>query len=305
MRAARVLAQAKVNLLLRVGASDAAGYHEVATQLQRIDLADEVTVRVGGGDRSISCGGPLMPGGGFGPPESNLAYRAARAYAERCGWLTGFSIEIVKHIPAGGGLGGGSADAGAVLRCLDAMAPEPLASDALGAVARSLGADVPFLASEQPSAFATGRGDVCHSLDPLPERPIVLAMPDFSISTAEAYRLLDEAGGGSLPAARVVTSADVGRQAPLETFGLRSWTEARGGSHNDFERALEPRFPLLGTLRDSLASAGAIVARLSGSGSTVFAVFEDDPPPSRDLSLEALVIRARTSARVVQVEVLE
>src|SRR5688572_7964745 len=113
MRVARVQAQAKVNLVLRVGARSLDGYHDIATVFQRIDLADEIVVRLGGVSRSIDCTGPQFPSVGLGPPESNLAFRAALAYAERATWIRGFAIEVTKNIPVGGGLGGGSADAGA------------------------------------------------------------------------------------------------------------------------------------------------------------------------------------------------
>ena len=308
-RIARVAAQAKVNLFLRIGPADESGYHALATQFQRIDLADVVVVEVGGSERSLDCDGPFLPAAGLGPAERNLAFRAAQAYAERAQWggVRGFRIHLTKHIPAGGGLGGGSADAGAVLRCLDALAAEPLGPDALAAIARTLGADVPFLTSEHVSAVGVGRGDRILGIPPLAERPIVLAVPDFPIATADAYRALDNAGGGSLPRSSVfLPQGDEAEWRAVPGVGtLRDWSDAARASHNDFEAVLEPRFPRLRALRESLASAGAMLARLSGSGSTVFAVFEGDPPPSRDLSLDALVISARTSARVVQVEVLE
>src|SRR6185503_11221787 len=113
MRIARVQAQAKVNLFLRVGPPrrDAGGYHDIATLFQRIDLADDLIVRAGGSSRSIDCAGPQLPPEGLGDPQKNLAFRAAEAYAEHVGRPRGFSIELTKRIPVGGGLGGGSADA--------------------------------------------------------------------------------------------------------------------------------------------------------------------------------------------------
>src|SRR5688572_28872199 len=146
MRVARVQAQAKVNLLLRIGSREASGYHQLLTLYQRIDLADEVVVRVGGTVRAVDCEGPQLPPAGLGPTEENLAYRAAVAYAERAAWVRGFSIEVTKKIPVAGGLGGGSADAGAVLRALEALTPTPLGSGAIGEVSAALGADVAFLA---------------------------------------------------------------------------------------------------------------------------------------------------------------
>src|SRR5438128_1501460 len=103
----RIAAQAKINLRLKILAREEGGYHSVETIFARIDLADEIVVRVGGSGRLIDC-----KGANVGPVEQNLAYRAALAYAETTGWPDAFSIEITKKIPVGGGLGGGSTDAG-------------------------------------------------------------------------------------------------------------------------------------------------------------------------------------------------
>src|ERR671937_1623495 len=144
MRSARVMAQAKVNIFLLVGGVDDSGYHVLATLFQRIDLADEVVVRVGGPSRSrsLDCSGPQLPRDGLGPVEKNLAFRAALAYADRTGWPRGFAVELTKNIPVGGGLGGGSADAGAVLRALEVLSPRPVGPQAIQDLAASLGADV-------------------------------------------------------------------------------------------------------------------------------------------------------------------
>lgn len=307
MRAARVLAQAKINLLLLVGERRPDGYHDLVTQFQRIDLADDVTVRLSPrtGERSLDCDGPALPADGLGPMERNLAYRAALAYCERAGIAAGFAIEIVKNIPVGGGLGGGSADAGAVLRILDTLSSTPLGSNALARLARSLGADVPFLSAEWASAFAAGVGDLFVGLDALPARDVLLAVPTFAVATSDAYRWLDEHGGGSLEAlfAEARTAAPPGYDVWRD--GARDWDEARSKSQNDFEPVLEVRYPALRRLREALAAQGADIARLSGSGSTVFGVFAGPAPAVQDLAPDTLVIPTRTSSRVVQVEVLE
>ena len=116
-------AHAKLNLVLRILAREASGYHGIETLFQRLALHDVVTVTVAPGHRALHCHGPTMPAGGLGPTDRNLAWRAAVAYQAAAAWPDGFSIAIEKHIPVGGGLGGGSADAAAVLRALDAMAP--------------------------------------------------------------------------------------------------------------------------------------------------------------------------------------
>ena len=145
-RIARVAAQAKVNLLLRVLAREDSGYHGIETIFLRLSLADDVVVRVGEDirGRSLDCDGDAIPEGGLGPAEDNLAYRAACAYGDATGWPSTFAIEVTKKIATGAGLGGGSADAGAVLRALDVMSPSPLGKR-LAELAPSLGADVAFM----------------------------------------------------------------------------------------------------------------------------------------------------------------
>lgn len=299
-RAAKVLAQAKVNLTLIVGPKDDTGYHEIFTVFQRLDLADEVIVTVGGQDRTLRCNGPRLPKEGLGPAEKNLAFRAATAYAERTGWPDGFVIELGKFIPVGGGLGGGSADAGAVLRALDALAPTPAGDEAIAEIAYTLGADVPFLASPHAVAAAAGRGERLFPEDPLPARNVALVIPSFGVATADAYRWLDESRART-------PSASLGSGIELEADEMLadSWDGILDASMNHFEPVVEQRHPELAKYRQRLTEKGAFLARLSGSGSTVFGLFEGTAPDAKTLGLDALVIPTRTSERVVQVEVLE
>ena len=153
-RAARTLAQAKINLALRVFGKEPDGYHSIETVFLRLDLGDDVEVRTTTGERSLHCFEMRDK-----RPEENLAYRADALYTEETGWTKGFEIEIVKNVPIGGGLGGGSADAAAVLRILNALATRPISSEKLVELAGRLGSDVPFLAPAPLMAFfwASGR----------------------------------------------------------------------------------------------------------------------------------------------------
>ncbi len=293
-RAARAAAQAKINLRLRVLTRETSGYHQIETVFQRIDLADEVTLRLDRPGRSIDCTGETIPEGGLGAAEQNLAYRAAVAYQEVAGWPTGFAIEIVKRIPVGGGLGGGSADAGAVLRMLEALAPRPMGVRVLELAAR-LGADVPFMATETPVAFAWGRGERMLGLTTLPRRRVQLVVPPFGISTSDAYRWLDESRpeyeltGALLPAA-----------------ALLSWAEVEEVAENDFEDAVEARVPAIAGYRKAFERAQARIAMLAGSGSTVFGVFADGARGLLAGDVEgARLIDTRTSAHVVPVRPIE
>ena len=287
---ARVTAQAKINLLLRVLGRETSGYHSIETVFLRLDLGDDVRVRIVPG-RSLDCAGPAIPALGLGPTERNLAYRAAVGYAEATGWPNGFAIEIDKRVPVGGGLGGGSADAGAVLRSLDALAPNPL-GPRLVELAAPLGADVAFMTIESPMALAWGRGErllPLHALDP---RPVALVVPDFAIATADAYAWLSADRGSYVPIATVI-----------EPGSLAAWETLALNATNDFERVVAARHPIVAELVDELASRDAILSMLSGSGSAVFGVFDDQPDAAaitRDTGLTT--INTKTSDRVVRVE---
>lgn len=283
---ARVVAQAKVNLLLRVLGREAAGYHSIETIFQRLELGDVVTVRVGAGGRSLDCAGPAMPPDGLGPTERNLAWRAAVAYAEATGWPRGFEIEVEKRIPTGGGLGGGSADAGAVLRALDALSPAPLGARILE-LAAQLGADVPFMACDAPLALAWGRGERMLALPPLASRPVVLATPSFGISTADAYGWVAASRGPYLPAGTMLLPS-----------ALATWEGMAGVATNDFEPVVGVRHPEIPALVEVMRRAGATIAMMSGSGSTVFGVF--DAPTG--IEAPATLATTRSAERVAGVE---
>jgi 4-diphosphocytidyl-2-C-methyl-D-erythritol kinase len=294
--AALVRAQAKVNLFLHVLARERSGYHQIETLFARIDLADVVVVRTGAAGRSLDCAGDACPPEGLGPAEQNLAWRAACAYADATGWPPGFAIEITKHIPAGAGLGGGSADAGAVLRALNALTPNtPLRPDRLVEVAGALGSDVPFLSTTTPVALAWGRGERMLPLSGLSPRPVWLLVPPFAVHTADAYAwLAAERGTGFRVPARV-----------LEPH-LLSWEGLRDAA-NDFEPVVTRRHAEIISLLGALARHGASLARMSGSGSAVFGVMRrDDPDAAAALaSVDARLIRTHVAERVEPVQVLD
>lgn len=273
MPTARVEAQAKINLFLHVLAREESGYHQVETLLCRIALSDAVTVRVPGAGRSLDVGGPMVPEAGLGPVEQNLAWRAAAAYATATGFPAGFEIAIEKRIPVGAGLGGGSADAGAVLRALNALNPSPMERAGLVHLAGSLGADVPFLTQDQSAmALAWGRGERLLLVPTLPASAVWLLVPDVAVSTADAYRWVDER-----PRSSSAVSVGLGE--------LATWTDVARLARNDFEGVVGRRVPVVGrllhTLRDEtvqeLLGSHPIVL-MSGSGSTVFVVSGSRPP---------------------------
>jgi len=298
-RTARAVAQAKVNLFLRVLAREAAGYHQLETLFCRLELGDDVTIRTGGRGRSLDCTGDAMPAAGLGPTERNLAWRAASAYADATGWPNAWAIEIVKRVPVGGGLGGGSADAGAVLRCLNALAPSPLSALELLSLAAPLGADVPFLCIDAPLALAWGRGERMLALPPLPSRAVTLVCFPFGVSTPDAYAWLD-----------ANETATRSRSAVLTVDALTTWEGVAPLAHNDFEAVVAPRY---GQVERALAALRSLPAEgtgsspitlLAGSGATVFSVSEHVQPDMRALhGAASRIVRTRTATRVVAVEV--
>jgi len=287
-RAVKVAAQAKINLRLRVVARETSGYHQIETLFHRISLADTVRVRRTTGARTLDVLGD-MDTAALGPVEQNLAWRAAKAYADATGMHGGFAIELEKAIPVGGGLGGGSADAGAVLRAMDAMADVPVGEYELVRLAAALGSDVPFLASEHAFALAWGRGERMMALAPPPQRKIRLFLPDFGVNTAEAYGWLSVPDG---PAAHVFHPPQLERWESLALLAV-----------NDFEPAVAARHQeIAAVLAAQRADPSVELAMLSGSGSSMFAVLRGETDQSVQQPIGDAGIRMMTSHTIHRVE---
>ena len=288
--AARVIAHAKLNLLLHVFDRRPDGYHDLATWFIRLALGDDVVVRLRPTGRTVVCRGADV-----GPPERNLALRAAEVYADTAGWPTGFAIEVDKRIPVGGGLGGGSADAAAVLRALDALAPEPLGDARLARLGARLGSDVPYLVSPDAAAFATGRGESLLAMPSFGEAPVALVCPPFGVATAEAYAWLD-------------ADRDAAGWQPQPTgYGnVKAWTSFPRDVPNDLEPPVSRRHPEIARYIQALRDAGAKSAGMSGSGSTVFGVFDAAPDAAAlERAVHAPVVLTHTLGRIEPVTFLD
>lgn len=327
---ARVVAHAKINLILRILAREESGFHTIETVFARLAIGDSVTVRITDSGRSVESDVPIP-----GAAEDNLAYRAALAFAERTGWPRGFAIEIEKRIPVGGGLGGGSADAGAVLRALAALSPNQVREHDLLSLAASLGSDVPFLTTAAPLALAWSRGERMLALPPVDARDVLLVLPGFSVSTAAAYSWLaasragasadassdasasanmDPSADGSTDAsasASAGTGAGAGTSAGarlpspqlLSLADLSSWSSLAELASNDFEPVVSVHHPEIATILRTLRAADAAISLMSGSGSTVVGIF-DSLPGELSFPLAARAVHTRTLTTVTPVEVV-
>lgn len=262
-------AHAKINLLLRILAREASGYHGIETLFQRLALHDVVHVALNDAPRGLICDGPSMPAGGIGAPEQNLAWRAAALYCDAAQWHTGWQIAIEKHIPVGGGLGGGSADAAAVLRALEALCPSPLGIAKLLELAGTLGADVPFMVLDVPLAWAWGRGDRLLPLAALPEMAVTLVAFTEGVNTGAAY--------GAFAHAREARGESVRAYAYAPT-AFANWASVCALAANDFEQVVPSLHAgvaaVLPALRDEARRRGEAgtpaIGMLSGSGATCF-----------------------------------
>ena len=262
----RVRAHAKINLGLAVLGRRADGFHEIRTIFQTISLADDLIIECTGAKQtSVEVTSSVeIPG-------ENIAARAAKAILEKTQARVAVHIHIEKKIPMGGGLGGGSTDAAAVLLALPAMLGKQLD---VAPIAASLGSDVPFFLYGG-CALGTGRGEELYPLpDPAPVAGLLLS-PQVHVNTALAYKSLGRPGIAELtphglsPILKKIQSLAWALEvrAPREV-----WAK---DCENDFEEVVFRQYPVLEKLRRKLSRAGAAPARMTGSGAALFGFFPD------------------------------
>ncbi|MCA1816622.1 MAG: 4-(cytidine 5'-diphospho)-2-C-methyl-D-erythritol kinase [Acidobacteria bacterium] len=255
---------AKINLSLRVLGRRADGYHELRTVFQTISLRDRLTFRESDGSTlELVCDNCASEG--VPTDDSNLVARAARLLRERFNVTRGARVALEKIIPAGGGLGGGSSNAAVALIGLARLWRIETTREELTELGASLGADVPFFFTGG-TALGTGRGDRVAPLEDAARSCLVVIAPRVKISTAEAFRAL------RAPA----LTKDFAPVNLLVSRGGSNFSDSlRAGLANDFEPAIFSRHPEVARARDALTEAGATAALLTGSGSSVFGVFEN------------------------------
>lgn len=251
-------AYAKINLTLDVTGKREDGFHTLDTIMQSVSLYDEVElVRSEGAGVRLRCDREYLP-----VDTKNTAYRAATLFLEHCG-LTGEGVEIAlrKAIPSRAGMGGGSADAAAVLRGLDDMFETKLGLPVLMELGAKVGADVPFCV-HGGACRCTGAGEIVEPVSALPDCFLVICKPPAGMSTPRAYALIDR-----YPLAR--TQATPRMLKALETGDLRLIGRQLSNRFDETMKLMQVKH-----IKKTMLSAGAFGAMMTGSGSAVYGIFD-------------------------------
>lgn len=249
---------AKINLTLDVLGKREDGFHDIKTVMQTISLRDDIEIDVGTGRPWVlRCDKEGVPCG-----ETNLAWKAAKLFSDVTGIdLGGVEIRITKRIPSQAGLGGGSADAAAVLRALNRHFDSPLSIGALAEVGGQIGSDIPFCVLGG-TCMCEGRGERLRKLPDMPECVFVVCKPEFGVSTPELYQKIDSAAIAQRPdnnaMERALLAGDLG--------------EVAANVCNVFDPLVTAEHLEMNYIKSIMNSYGAIGYQMTGSGSAVFAI---------------------------------
>ncbi len=246
---------AKINLCLSVLGKRPDGYHEVEMLMQMVGLYDEVTVSLGGTGIRVSCDTEDAPSG-----EGNIAWKAAHEMLKAARRGAGLTVSIKKNIPVAAGLAGGSGNAAAVLVAVNKLLGMEFGPERLAAIGARMGMDVPFFFFG-PTAMAWGRGEILEPLPPAPSCWVLLVNPGFGTSTAWAYENLN---------LRLTKKVDCNKIARLTVRNIA------GALHNDLEAVTAAAHPVITKIEEALLAQKALGVRMSGSGPTVFGIFETE-----------------------------
>jgi 4-diphosphocytidyl-2-C-methyl-D-erythritol kinase len=270
MKTVEIKAPAKVNTFLRVVGRRPDGYHELEMIMVPLTLADDLSLTLTPSGVELEVEGVSDPGM---QGEGNLAYRAANALFQEAGVEGGVRIRLKKNIPVAAGLGGGSSDAAAVLRGLNRLLGLDWSASRLASIGGRLGADVPFFCYGGP-AHVQGTGDQVEPLDGFPNVHFLLVNPGFSVSTPWVYKQWD---------LRLTPQSSGATVRPL----FQVVSDVVDSLHNDLEAVTIPAYPEVAEIKKELLDRGATGALMSGSGPTVFGVFENGR--ARDEALAGMV----------------
>ena len=258
---------AKINLHLDITGIMENGFHSVNTVMQSVSLYDTVTLTQREDNQFfVECNIPSVPTG-----NDNLAVKAANAFCDAANIRLGAHIYIDKHIPMAGGMAGGSADAAAVLRGMNELCGHPLTTEELCKIGSRLGADVPFCIVGG-STFADGKGDILHPFPSMPSCTLLIACGGEGVSTPQAYSMLDRLYGGFSKQSGYTPRAMDDLARACDAGDIQGVTESM---YNIFEEPILSIRPVATEIKRLMLENGAIGAMMSGSGPSVFGIFED------------------------------
>ncbi|MBI2429144.1 MAG: 4-(cytidine 5'-diphospho)-2-C-methyl-D-erythritol kinase [Ignavibacteriales bacterium] len=259
-------AYAKINLGLHIVGKREDGFHNIETIFHRINLSDEITIREND-TIALTVSNSLIPSN-----KDNLCWKAVELLQQKLQTSRGVTIHIQKNIPVGAGLGGGSSDAAAVLQSLPMVWNKQIDKTALETLALHIGSDVPYFLGKQ-TAYAEGRGEKLSYVQIGIPYWIVLVNPGIHLSTQWAYKTLSEQRNGTFPV----------RTSLANAFSL-SPMQCMITAENDFEEIVFAAHPHIGEIKKKLLQLHAINALMSGSGSSVFGLFEHESDASKAMA---------------------
>ena len=256
---------AKINLGLHIHGKREDGFHELETIFQMVSLYDDVELELLSSGIKLECDSPGVP-----TDDTNLAYKAANLLRQSYQVEDkGVSIRLKKNIPFGAGLGGGSGNAAGVLMGLNHLWNLKIEREKLSELAAELGSDVPFFLTS-PCALGMGRGEKLKALKPCAKFQVLLVFPGFPVATSWVYQNLK----------LKLTKRENNISILRKNLSLSDITSLGSQLYNDLEPLVIQRFPEVQVVKDELWAWGALGVLLSGSGSTVFGIF-DDPDKAR------------------------
>ncbi|MFH1797996.1 MAG: 4-(cytidine 5'-diphospho)-2-C-methyl-D-erythritol kinase [Candidatus Omnitrophota bacterium] len=253
-------APAKINLYLEVISRKEDGYHEIATLFERISILDFISIEPDAPRTNIVCDNPKIP-----VQETSLLFRTVKAFTFEYGKDIHFDIHLQKKIPIAAGLGGGSSDAACLLKGMNKVMGQPFDKEKLFDIAQKLGADIPFFLEEYSFAQAEGRGDIVREIKTSLKLWHVLLSPPFELSTKEVYAKVSHFSLTKSRGLDKMTAAFLNKKS-VESIAKNC--------RNDLQTIALQAFPELKAARSELKKVGAKVVLLSGSGPTVFGIFE-------------------------------
>ena len=255
-------AYGKINLSLDVIGRRENGYHDVSMVMQTVDLYDVISLNKlkGDGEIRLTANVNTLP-----LDETNIVYKAVKLVKEEYGLNTGVSVHIEKHLPIAAGMGGGSSDGAAALRGMNRLFELGLSNEKLEELGVRLGADVPFLI-KGGIALAEGIGEKLTKLPDFPDCVLVIAKPDLGVSTKEVYEAFDSL--------KEVNHPDVGKLVKsLGSAGLKEIVKLLG---NVLEKVTAKKYEIIEVVKNLLIDNGAVFSMMTGSGPTVFGIFENE-----------------------------